>query len=73
MADLWQAYSGWVLYAAFFAVFIWLHLRMHGGGGHGAGHGCGHAGHGHTGSRESGHHHGPAQAGDEDPSVRKTG
>lgn len=43
MAELWQAYGGWVLYAAFFASFAWLHLRMHAGG-HG-GHGCGHAGH----------------------------
>jgi len=61
MADLWQAYSGWVLYAAFFAVFIWLHLRMHGGGGHEGGHGCGHAGHRHAGQSGSGHDHAPVE------------
>ena len=70
MADLWQSYSGWVLYGVFFAVFVWLHLRMHGGGGHG----CGHAGHSHGGQSGSGHHHEPAEVSDDNVSgMRKAG
>ncbi len=47
MADLWQAYGGWLLYALFFAAFVWVHMRMHGSGAHG----CGHAGHSHADRR----------------------
>lgn len=35
MADLWQSYGSWILYALFFLVFLWLHGLMHGIGGSG--------------------------------------
>lgn len=42
VAELWQSYGTWILYALFFLAFLWMHGRMHAmGAGHGAHSGCG--------------------------------
>jgi|GEM_PF-6023684 len=38
MAELWQTYGAWILYAAFFFAMLWMHGFMRGGRGRQAGH-----------------------------------